>query len=171
LSIALTGNGLPNILNGNDGRNTLSGGGGGDTLLGGKGDDQLDGGDGRDLLVGGLGLDILRGGSGADRFRFESAPSGTNLDRIRDFAPGTDDLEFSAAVFGGLGVVGLPVTSTAFVKGPRAVALGPEDRLLYDTSTGQLYYDGDGSGSGRPEAIARLEGAPNLGTGDLVVVA
>jgi Ca2+-binding RTX toxin-like protein len=169
--VALTGNGLGNVLTGNDGANLLDGVAGNDTLLGLGGLDILLGGDGNDLLAGGLGIDVLHGGPGADRFRFDAAPSGTNFDRIMDFAPGTDDLEFSAALFAGLGVVGGAVDPNDFVKGPGAVALDPEDRLLYDTSTGRLYYDGDGSGAGNPEAIALLQGAPNLGAGDLHVVA
>jgi Ca2+-binding RTX toxin-like protein len=168
--VALTGNSLNNVLTGNDGPNLLDGGAGNDTLLGQGGLDVLLGGDGNDLLAGGAGIDVLLGGAGADRFRFDAAPSGTNVDRIMDFVPGTDDLEFSAAIFAGLGAAGGPVDPTVFVKGPAAVAFDPLDRLLYDTSAGQLFYDPDGTGPDAPGLLATLQGTPNVGFADLLVV-
>lgn len=168
--VALTGNSLNNVLTGNDGPNLLDGGAGNDTLLGQGGLDVLLGGDGNDLLAGGAGIDVLLGGAGADRFRFDSAPDGGNVEWVMDFAPGTDKLEFSASVFADLGAPGGPVNPDAFVKGAGVAALGPEDRLLYDTSTGRLYYDGDGSGTGDPELVATLQGAPNLAAADLLVI-
>jgi Ca2+-binding RTX toxin-like protein len=98
-------------IDGGDGRDLASGGAGGDRIaggpgsdliLGGPGDDRLDGGagpdviaggGGRDRIDGGPGNDTLRGGSGADVFVF-GARSG--IDRIADFAPGTDRLDLSA---------------------------------------------------------------------------
>jgi Ca2+-binding RTX toxin-like protein len=168
--VALTGNSLNNVLTGNDGPNLLDGGAGNDTLLGQGGLDVLLGGDGNDLLAGGAGIDVLLGGAGADGFRFDVAPDGGNVDRIMDFVPGTDKLEFSAAVFAGLDDLGTPPGEAVFVKDPAPVSGDADDRLLYDTSTGRLYYDGDGSGSANPELVATLQGAPNLAATDLLVV-
>jgi Ca2+-binding RTX toxin-like protein len=164
--VAVTGNSLNNVIAGNDAANVLDGAGGNDDLSGGGGDDTLIGGDGNDLLSGGDGLDVLLGGAGTDRFRFDVAPDGGNVDRIMDFAPGTDDLEFSTWVFGAL----TGNFADEFVKGPGVEALGADDYLLYDTSTGQLYYDADGSRTDdAPHLLATLQGAPNLTAGDLLV--
>jgi Ca2+-binding RTX toxin-like protein len=169
-AVALTGNALNNILTGNDAANVLDGAGGNDQLFAQAGDDTLVGGAGNDLLSGGDGLDVMLGGAGTDRFRFDVAPDGGNVDRIMDFVPGSDDLEFSAAVFAGLGTPGGSVDASVFVKGVAPVALDALDRLLYDTSTGRLYYDSDGAGSVSPELVATLDGAPNVAPGDLQVI-
>jgi Ca2+-binding RTX toxin-like protein len=167
--VALTGNSLVNILTGNNGANVLDGMAGNDQLLGNGGHDTLLGGDGGDQLVGGDGLDILLGGAGRDRFRFDVAPDGGNVDRIMDFVSGADYLEFSATEFAALGAAGDSLDGK-FVKGPGAQALDSDDYLFYDTSTGRLYYDADGSDTGAPDLVATLQGAPNVAVSDLLVV-
>jgi Ca2+-binding RTX toxin-like protein len=108
-SIALTGNGLANLLAGNAGGNALSGRTGADTLTGNGGNDLLTGGDGRDRLFGGAGNDtavggadddLLTGGDGADRLNGQDGndtltggvgvdrfvfTGGDGVDRITDF--------------------------------------------------------------------------------------
>jgi Ca2+-binding RTX toxin-like protein len=44
------------------------------------------------------------------------------------------------------------------------------DRVVYDTSTGDLYYDPDGSGPGASLLFATLQGASALGADDIVVI-
>jgi Ca2+-binding RTX toxin-like protein len=63
-------------------------------LIGGAGADTLKGGDGADLLQGGLGVDTLTGGAGVDTFRYTATGESTavSMDRILDFASGTDKL-------------------------------------------------------------------------------
>jgi Ca2+-binding RTX toxin-like protein len=48
-----------------------------------------------------------------------------------------------------------------------------DDRLLYDTGTGALYYDADGTGPTAPVLFAQLGTAshPNLVASDFVIVA
>ncbi len=77
------------------GGDVLRGGGGDDALRGGAGADRLFGASGADTLIGGAGADLLVGGPGADRFVF-AANSGS--DRVRDFAPGEDRLDWSGDV-------------------------------------------------------------------------
>ena len=45
-----------------------------------------------------------------------------------------------------------------------------DDRLIYNTTTGQLYYDADGNGAGAPELVATLQGAPSIAATDLWVI-
>ena len=47
---------------------------------------------------------------------------------------------------------------------PRAGRQRPD---LYNTSTGQLYYDADGSGAGAAQLVATLDGAPALAATDI----
>lgn len=71
----------------------LVGGANDDLLIGGAGDDILSGGAGDDILYDGEGSDTLRGGSGADVFVFSNDGA---FDRVSDFEPGIDRLDFSA---------------------------------------------------------------------------
>jgi Ca2+-binding RTX toxin-like protein len=165
---AITGNSSANLLDGAAGNDMLQGQGGGDTLLGGVGDDTLSGGLGRDVLV---------GGAGADHFVFDSViASGTNVDRIMDFASGQDMIDLSAAIFTALDPPPAAATQIGdflkgadalvlltkiaafadasdtqlakgeFVSGPGAVAHDANDHVIQDTNTGMVYYDADGNG-------------------------
>lgn len=74
------------------GRGRLAGGAGRDRLDGGSAEDTLLGGAGVDRLTGGPGADTLAGGAGADVFVFAR---GFGADRVTDFEPGVDRLDFS----------------------------------------------------------------------------
>jgi Ca2+-binding RTX toxin-like protein len=110
-----------------------------DSVLGGSGNDTLNGGSGRDTLV---------GGSGADRFRFDADLSAaTNIDTITDFSAAAGDrLVLDRAIFTTLNGGG-SLSGSAFRAGAGLVsAAAAADRILYDTSSGALRYDADGSG-------------------------
>ncbi|WP_341890888.1 calcium-binding protein, partial [Variovorax sp. YR752] len=140
----LTGNGLANLLTGGTGANALNGGAGNDTL------------------VGGAGNDILTGSSGNDVFRFTVAPNAsTNVDRITDFSAVYDTIQLENAVFTKLASTGT-LSASSFRAGAAVKAMDSNDFVLYDTGTGKLYYDADGSGSGAAVQIALLTGAPAI---------
>ncbi len=172
-----TGNGLANIITGNAGNNylaggagndKLNGGAGNDTLIGGAGNDKLNGGAGNDTLIGGAGNDIIMGGAGndiiyggmgndtltggvgADSFVFNiAANASTNLDTITDFTSGTDLLKFTVAALTSLGTLGqFAIGDQRFWSSNTGVAHDTTDRLIYNTSTGRLSYDSDGTGTG-----------------------
>lgn len=162
----VAGSGADNALTGNASANGLAGAGGDDILLGLAGNDVLDGGDGDDLLAGGVGLDVLTGGAGSDLFRFDTAlKAKTNLDQITDFVTAVDCIELENSVFTRLTAAG-PLDARHFATGKAADA---DDYLVYDTATGALYYDADGSGSKAAVQFALLAGAPELAAGDFVV--
>jgi len=152
-----TGNGLDNELTGNAGDNLLRGG---------QGDDVLRGRSGNDTLV---------GGGGADAFLFDTALSGSkNVDRVLDFQPGTDRLWLDPQVFTALSAfAGSSLPAVRFVAGPGLTA-GQDagDRIVYDTATGSLYYDPDGSGSGQAQLFAVLgaDQPPAVQAGDFLIV-
>ncbi|NJM27550.1 MAG: hypothetical protein HC856_03655 [Pseudanabaena sp. RU_4_16] len=147
----------------------INGNGGNDTLLGG---------DGNDTLIGGFGNDILTGRDGTDTFRYDSPSEG--VDSILDFSAG-DVIAVSASGFGGGLVPGVTLTTDQtlssgppgqFLAGPGFTVpiVGTINRFIYNTTTGDLYYDDDGIPGGTI-LIARLQGAPSLVASNINVIA
>ena len=143
-----TGNGLNNVITGNNFANTLNGGIGNDTLIGGGGND---------VLYGGAGKDTLTGGAGNDYFVFNTAlNASTNVDRITDFNVVQDTIRLENAVMPGLGSHVGTLASTAFWKSTTGLAHDSNDRIIYETDTGWLNYDSNGSAAGGAVHIAQL---------------
>jgi uncharacterized protein (TIGR01370 family) len=153
------GNGLNNALYGNAAKNVLNGGAGSDALLGGSGND---------TLVGGLGSDTLVGGGGNDWLVFNAPLSLTNVDRITDFNPTADTIFLDNAVYAAIAGTGV-LTAGQFIRDATGLAHDSNDRIVYETDTGRLLYDSNGSAAGGASVIAIL--APNLAVtnGDFVV--
>ncbi len=147
-AVSATGNSLANSLFGNAGANTLSG-------LGGD-----------DVLDGGLGADSLSGGSGADTFVFDTAIGPANIDTITDFSVPDDTIQLDRTVFTALaaGVLG----AGAFVIG--AAAVDAFDRIIYNSATGALLYDTDGTGGNTAIQFATLSTGLALTNADFFVV-
>jgi Ca2+-binding RTX toxin-like protein len=167
-----TGNTLDNALTGNSASNTLAGLDGNDTLTGGAGNDTLQGGNGIDRLVGGTGNDTLNGGGGADTFVFNTAPNGSNnLDTVQDFTSGSDALSFSRAIFTGLVSTGVLGTDAFWSGASVNTAHDATDRFIYNTTTGALWYDADGTGATAAIQVAILTGHPALVFSDILIAA
>jgi VCBS repeat-containing protein len=142
---------------------TLNGLSAADELRGGAGNDTINGQAGDDRIVGGAGSDTLTGGADNDTFVFDSAPNA--VDSITDFnASGSlasgDMVELSLAVFAGITTApGSVLSSSEFAS---SVGGGVNDvvaagaRVIYDSVTGNLYYDADGQGSGGRTLVAKL---------------
>ena len=129
----------------------------GQTVVGNAGANLIDGGGGRDELV---------GAGGADTFRFATALGSGNVDRIHDFQAGTDKIALDDAIFSALTPGTLP--AGAFVIG--AQALDADDRIIYDQSSGRLFYDSDGNGTAVAVEFASLLGAPSIAASDFLVI-
>jgi Ca2+-binding RTX toxin-like protein len=154
-----TGNALANILVGNAGGNLLDGGVGNDTI---------DGGVGNDTLVGGAGNDRLTGGAGKDWFRLDAAASATgNVDRIVDFSVPDDTIQIQNAIFTTVGAEG-GLAAAAFHAGTKAG--DTSDRVIYNASTGQIFYDADGSGAAAQTLIATITAGTALTAADFAVI-
>jgi Ca2+-binding RTX toxin-like protein len=161
------------LIVGTDASETLTGGAGNDTLMGMGAADSLIGAGGDDWFEGGFGQDRFRGGEGADSFVFKQPGAISHFDYINDFASGVDKLLFDDAAFTNIGALGgFSIGDERFVAAPGARSgLDPDDRLMYDTTSGKLYYDADGSnGSGGQQIVAVLQGAPTLTATDIVVI-
>ena len=151
----LSGNTLANQITGNASGNVLAGG------------------LGKDTLIGGLGKDMLIGGAGADSFVFNAVlDAASNVDRVVDFAAGTDKLRLDDDVFTAF-TVGVALTASQFVSGAGISAAQTADqRIVYNTTTGALYYDADGLNGEAAVQFAVLGSTthPSLGAGDFVIV-
>lgn len=159
-AINATGNYRGNRLTGNAGDNALSGGSGSDTLRGEGGDDRL---------IGGRGGDRLTGGTGADLFFFNSLEANPKVDTITDFAPGKDHIQIARAVFSVLAAQATgPLAPTELALG--GVATTPDQHLVYDATTGALYYDRDGVGGAAQIQIAMLANHPVLEAQDILLI-
>jgi Ca2+-binding RTX toxin-like protein len=151
----------------NNSDDVINGLAGDDILNGLSGNDLLRGGDGNDTLIGGTGANILVGGTGADQFQL--SPSGKGIDTIQDFSA-IDGDRILIPVNGFSRALSLGVLNTEnFTLG--MVANRESDRLIYDTSTGALYFDADGIGSLGQTQIAQLSGQPTLNQSNILVIA
>lgn len=120
------------------------------------------------VLDGRLGADTLTGGLGADTFRFTTAFGVGNVDTITDFVAGTDRIEIEAGLIGALGPGAL--ASANFRASSTGLAQTPQHRILYDTTTGELFFDADGSDSGERILFAVLSAGPGLTHNDFGVI-
>lgn len=158
-------------LTGNNGANRLVGTGFDDLLQGNGGNDSLVGGNGADTLVGGQGLDTLIGDAGADVFIFSTAPSASgNRDTITDFSVTDDLIHLSAAVMSGLGAAGA-LAADAFASGAGLTsAQDGTDRIIYNTTSGALYYDADGQGGTAAVQFATLSNLASVTKDDFLII-
>ncbi|TKD18411.1 matrixin family metalloprotease [Rhodobacter capsulatus] len=169
IEIGVTGNGN-DLLMGNNANNTLMSRGGNDTLRGGAGNDKLDGSTGNDFIDGSTGQDTLIGGAGQDTFLFNVAVTAANADRITDFSVVDDTIRIDRSVFGGIAATGTLVAS-AFTKNTTGLATDALDRIIYETDTGSVWYDADGTGGTARVLVATLGTGLALTNADFFVVA
>jgi len=121
----------------------------------------IQGGAGNDTLIGGAGADTLIGSTGEDVFGFTSIGGG--VDRISDFSVVSDHIGLLASAFG--------VSTVAdfnFVRGTAPVATDDRPTLLYNTSTGALYFDAPGDAG--PVQLVVLANAPGLAHADILLL-
>ncbi|MFM7239277.1 MAG: beta strand repeat-containing protein, partial [Cyanobium sp.] len=126
-----------------------------ENVIGGALADTLTGNGLANNLNGGAGNDTLIGGAGADRFRFASTLNAiTNRDVISDFSIAQlDRIELENDVFTALTTTGTLAASAFFIG---AAATTATQRILYNSGTGNLLYDLDGTGAGGSVAFATL---------------
>ena len=142
----------------------LTGNANGNGIRGTFGDDVLNGGDGRDELT---------GLAGRDSFVFDTPlDAAINVDRITDFAAGIDTILLDRDIFSrSLGLGNISAGELAF----GTAAQDANDRIIYDHTTGALFYDNDGVGGNAQVQFATLDAVngtrPFLTNLDFLVVA
>jgi Ca2+-binding RTX toxin-like protein len=135
-----------------------------DVIIGNNADGRFVGGGGNDTLAGGGGFDTLTGGAGADTFVLEVPHSAHNIVVI-DFSTGVDTVRLDGALMPALGPSGRFAADDARFHAAAGATSGhdAEDRIIYNTSTGLLYYDADGNGAGAGQVLGQLHVAPGTG--------
>lgn len=107
-----------------------------------SGQNDLKGEGGDDTIDGRGGIDILTGNEGSDTFVFSTGfAAGSNYDYVLDFEHAVDELRLMSRVFSSIGG---SLGAGEFRIGPEAI--DGNDYIIYQRSTGNLYYDADGSG-------------------------
>jgi Ca2+-binding RTX toxin-like protein len=164
-AFGIDGNGYDNVLDFSattffSSRN-VEGAGGNDTITatnsatstydGNSGDDVLKGGSVADNLIGSTGNDTITGGGGNDWFRYNATNEGT--DTITDFVSGADKFLFASLAFSNTAI---------FTSNATGTASGTNAQFIYNTSSGLLSYDSDGTLGGGSNSIAFLTGNPAL---------
>jgi aryl-phospho-beta-D-glucosidase BglC (GH1 family) len=137
----VTGTAGPDLIKGNLGKDTLFGAGGNDSLYGGSGND------------------VLKGDKGQDTFIFDTKPERSrNGDKILDFSVKDDSFWLDNKVFTtlGSGSAAKPRKLKADMFSQGKSAQDKEDRIIYDSKQGILYYDPDGTGSKAQVKFATL---------------
>jgi Ca2+-binding RTX toxin-like protein len=121
---------------------------------------------GANVLNGGLGADALIGLGGADSFAFTTALGSGNVDSLNDFNAAADTILLDNAVFTGLADGNL--AAGAFVTG--SAAGDADDRIVYNSATGQIFFDADGNGAGAQVLFATVDSGTILTASDFMVI-
>jgi Ca2+-binding RTX toxin-like protein len=162
-----TGSAGRDVVYGGWGDDTVAGGRGGDRLNGGWGNDSMSGGTGDDYLNGSDGKDVLTGGTGSDNFVFNEKLYQRNVDTITDFTVADDTILLENTYFKGLAAGAL--TAAAFTANASGTAVDATDRIIYETDTGNLYYDRDGSGTAARVLFGQLDAGLALTNADFTI--
>jgi Ca2+-binding RTX toxin-like protein len=161
------GNGFDNVVRGNYSANTLHGMAGNDTLTALPGNDVLFGESGDDVLNGGAGNDTITGGAGKDTFCYDNTPPASGRDTYKDFNPVDDTIRLQARYMN-LGVSNAELSPAYFRVGTKA--LDANDYLVYNKTTGALFWDPNGNGAGDGIQIATLINKPTLTSHDFWLI-
>jgi Ca2+-binding RTX toxin-like protein len=117
-------------------------------------------------IDGKAGNDTLAGGLGADNFVFSTTlNAATNVDSITDFSVADDSFNLKQSIFTTLSAGTLD--AGAFVTG--TVAGDADDRIVYDNTTGDLFYDADGNGVGGQVKFANVTAGTALTNNDFII--
>ena len=138
--------------------------------------DVINGAAGNDRISGGTGKDSLTGGSGSDIFLFNSTlNASTNIDTIKDYDVGgvLDKMQLDDDFFKAIGTgttAGVKLATGMFHAG--TAAHDASDRIIYNKTTGALYYDADGNGAAKAVqfAIVGTTTHPTLSDADFFVI-
>lgn len=184
------------FLNGTAKNDRLVGTAGADMIKGFSGNDKLYGMAGDDVLAGGYGKDFLYGGAGKDTFVFDNPVKKGHFDHIADFTSADDTIQISLSALKAYKVKvakeevyeslegtkagkqkGFFSLDKVFDKGKleskfftKGHAKDTYDFVTYDSKTGFVYLDLDGSGGGKGFAIAKLKPGTYVQADDFVFI-
>jgi Ca2+-binding RTX toxin-like protein len=136
-----------------------------------KGNDTVKGLGGDDTINGGKGKDVLDGGKGRDAFVFDAKLDSSNVDTIHNFKPGADQVWLDKDIYLKLkSDVGTTIGEAAFHASKSGKAHDKSDRIIYETDTGNLSYDDNGTRAGHAILIAHLDKGLHLTEANFLIV-
>jgi Ca2+-binding RTX toxin-like protein len=143
--------------------------GGDDVVRGRAGNDWINAGSGDVVLSGGTGKDTLIGGSGQDYFVFDTKASSKNIDVIDDFSVKDDTIILDHLIYRGVGKAG-DLAASAFFSNTTGKAADASDRIIYNSKTGGLFYDSDGTGKTAAIQFAVVDPSLKLTASDFDII-
>ena len=171
VSYASSASGVTVVLNGGTATSGVGGDAEGDSIknfenvTGSALADFLTGNGSANSINGGAGADTMTGGGGSDSFVFSSLLDPGNIDTITDYSAPSDTMRLDDAIFSALAAGTL--SSAAFRVG--SAAADASDRIIYDSATGAVYYDDDGTGAHAAQQFATLSIGLSLTNSDFFV--
>jgi Ca2+-binding RTX toxin-like protein len=141
-ALKLAGNAFANAIAGNAGDNFINGAGGADTLT---------------------------GLAGKDTFMFNTALGVDNIDEVTDFSVADDTIRLDSAIFANIAGTGV-LTAAQFIANASGTAQDGNDRIVYETDTGKLFYDENGSAAGGAVQFALLDAGLAITNADFFIV-
>jgi len=121
---------------------------------------------GTNIINGLAGTDTLSGYLGNDFFIFETALGAGNIDTISDFSVADDTVRLENAIFTGLAAGAL--AASAFHIG--TAAADTLDRIIYNSATGAMLFDNDGTGASAAVQFASVSAGLAMTNADFFVV-
>ena len=117
-------------------------------------DNRIVGNGGNNVLNGGGGEDLLTGSGGSDVFEFTSSLVAGNISTITDFSA-ADAIRLSSATFNTIVGTGA-LSADQFVANASGTAEDANDRIIFETDTGKLFFDSNGSAAGGATQFAKV---------------
>src|SRR5438067_443828 len=160
-SVGTTGDDAANSLSGTNSNDLIKGFGGNDTIFANAGNDRIES---------GAGNDTISGGGGQDQYVWHEYGAAT-ADTVLNFDTGWDSIQLDAAAFTQIGASGRFASGDVRFYAAAGANAGhdADDRIVYNTSTGQLWYDADGNGPGAAQLIATLPAGATVVATDINV--
>jgi Ca2+-binding RTX toxin-like protein len=118
-------------------------------------DNKLFGNAGNNVFDGMAGADVMVGNGGSDTFGFTTSLVAGNIDTITDFRPADDKIRLTHTIFNTIAGIGA-LSADQFTANTSGTAQDANDRIIYETDTGKLFYDSNGSAAGGAVQFAKL---------------
>lgn len=118
-------------------------------------------------LHGGGGSDVLIGGGGKTGFWFDTAIGNGDVDNLSKFSVAKDGIYLSQTIFSGIRNLG-DLSASAFAVGNAATTA--DTRIIFDRTSGNLFYDADGNGAGAAVLFAHVDADKALTAANFHVV-
>ena len=125
------------------------------------------------LAINGTGnalANTITGNAGADVFVFSGTLGAGNIDRILSYDRLTDQIEIENAVFARMIDTNLALAASTFTSNLTGLATLATQRIIYETDTGFLWFDQDGTGGVAARHFATVTIGTALAASEFTVI-